>query len=59
MELENLPVIINDLNSFTFDFYDKNVFYAIGATNDAFEAPNDSGERHEELEGLDGSPGTG
>ena len=45
MELENLPVIIKDLKSFTFDFYDKNVFYAIGATNDAFETPNDSGER--------------
>ena len=51
--------MIKDLNSFTFDFYDKNVFYAIGATNDDFEVINDSGERHEELEGLDGSPGHG
>ena len=52
-------MIIKDLNSFTFDFYDKNVFYAIGATNDAFEAPNDSAERNEEFEGLDDNPGLG
>jgi len=49
--------MVNDLNSFTFDFFDKNVFYAIGATNEAFDAPNDSGERHEEFEGLDGNHG--
>ena len=37
VELANLPLLINDLNSFTFDFFDRNVFYAIGAPNEAFE----------------------
>lgn len=53
--MENLPVIIKDLNSFTFDFFDKNVFYAIGATNEAFDDEPNENEGHEELEGLDGN----
>ena len=49
VELDNLPLLIKDLSSFTFDFFDKNVFYAIGATNEAFETSNDSAERTEEF----------
>ena len=44
VELKNLPLIVKDLNSFTFDFYAQNIFYAIGATNDAFDG-NESGDK--------------
>ena len=57
MELENLPLLIKDLNPFTFDFFDRNVFYAIGETNEAFEASNESVERNEEYKALDGEDG--
>ena len=57
MELENLPLLIKDLNPFTFDFFDRNVFYAIGETNEAFEASNESVERNEEYKALEGEDG--
>ena len=38
MQLSDLPLhLIGRLESLMFDLYDKNVFFAIGSTNEAFE----------------------
>mmetsp|Transcript_30116 Transcript_30116/g.39983 ORF Transcript_30116/g.39983 Transcript_30116/m.39983 type:complete len:135 (-) Transcript_30116:79-483(-) len=38
VQMGDLPLhLINRLDSLQFDLYDKNVFYAVGSTNEAFE----------------------
>ena len=52
VELSDLPLhLIGRLESLQFDLYDKNVFYAIGKTNDEFEQPviGDESEDCEEM----------
>ena len=51
VQLSDLPLhLIGRLESLQFDLYDKNVFYAIGSTNEAFEqlGASDSA-RYEEM----------
>jgi len=56
VEKNQLPVVVSDdLSCFMFDFFDPDVFYALGKTNDAFDdvqLSNDSAEHQEELDGL-------
>ena len=38
VEKNQLPVLVgNDLNAFLFSFYDPDIFYAVGKTNDTFD----------------------
>ena len=54
VQLNDLPLhLIGRLDSLQFDLYDKNVFYAIGSTNEAFENElSNEEDEAEEMKGL-------
>ena len=54
VQLNDFPIhLIGRLESLQFDLYDKNVFYAIGSINEAFDDYSESDEDNaEEMKGL-------
>lgn len=50
VKMDDLPLhLIGRLESFQFDLFDKNVFYAIGSTNQAFEDEAEGVQAAEEM----------